>query len=169
MNEQQIEIEREGARRIDRRSFLKYSGIAVGALAVAEIGTIGFRYAQPRVAEGDFGGVIAVGAVDDFPTGSITHIPNGRFYIARLDDGGFLALHQRCTHLGCTVPWDQAAGQFICPCHNSQFDDTGDVLNPPAPRPLDLFSVSIEGDIVSVDTGTTISRDDFDPSQAVYA
>jgi cytochrome b6-f complex iron-sulfur subunit len=154
---------------IDRRSFFKYAGIAVGALAVAEAGLIGLRYVQPRLAEGEFGGTIAAGMVDDFPIGSVTHITNGRFYITRLDDGGFLALHQRCTHLGCTVPWDQAAGQFICPCHNSQFDDTGDVLNPPAPRPLDLFPITIEAGQVLVDTGTTIARDDFDPSQAVYA
>ncbi|MEN8114584.1 MAG: Rieske 2Fe-2S domain-containing protein [Actinomycetota bacterium] len=169
MNEQPINITRGDDPAIDRRSFLKYAGIAVGALAVAEVGMIGLRYVQPRLAEGDFGGVIAAGAVDDFPPGSVTHITNGRFYVTRLDDGGFLALHQRCTHLGCTVPWDQAAGQFICPCHNSQFDDTGDVLNPPAPRPLDLFPITIEDGTVMVDTSTKISRDDFDPAQAVHA
>ncbi|MEN8234819.1 MAG: Rieske 2Fe-2S domain-containing protein [Actinomycetota bacterium] len=169
MNEQPIEITPEDEPAIDRRSFLKYAGIAIGALAAVELGAIGFGYAQPRLAEGDFGSVITAGAVDDFPPGSVTHITNGRFYLTRLEDGGFLALHQRCTHLGCTVPWDQAANQFICPCHNSQFDDTGEVLNPPAPRPLDLFPVSIEDGSVMVDTGTKISRDDFDPSQAVYA
>ena len=82
----------------------------------------------------------------------MTHISNGRFYLARLEDGGFLALYQRCTHLGCNVPWDQAAGAFICPCHSSQFSAEGDVLNAPAPRPLDLFAVTIEDGEVLVDT-----------------
>jgi len=154
---------------IDRRSFLKHAGIAVGALAVIELGGVGFAYLQPRVAEGDFGSVITAGTVDDFPPGSVTHIANGRFYLTRLDDGGFIALHQRCTHLGCSVPWDQSAQQFICPCHNSQFDDVGSVLNPPAPRPLDRFAVTIESGMVKVDTGSAIARDAFDPAQVVYA
>ena len=169
MDDQPIEIAPSHENDTSRRSFIKYASIAVGALATAELGAIGLAYIQPRLAEGDFGSLIIAGAVDDFPPGTVTHITNGRFHLTRLDDGGFLALHQRCTHLGCTVPWDQAAGQFICPCHNSQFDDTGDVLNPPAPRPLDLFPVSIEDGMVKVNTGSTISRDDFDPPQAVYA
>ena len=40
----------------------------------------------------------------------------------------------------------------MCPCHASSFDITGDVLSPPAPRPLDIFPVRIENDIVKVDT-----------------
>ena len=44
----------------------------------------------------------------------------------------------------------------------------GDVLNPPAPRPLDLFPITIEDGLVKVDTGSPITRQDFDPSQMVY-
>jgi cytochrome b6-f complex iron-sulfur subunit len=153
---------------IDRRSFLKYAGIAVGALAAIELGGIGFAYLQPRVVEGDFGSIITAGDVDDFPPGSVTQIVNGRFYLTRLDDGGFLALYQRCTHLGCSVPWNQTEQQFICPCHNSQFDRAGTVLNPPAPRPLDRFALTIQAPMVKVDTGSALTRDDFDASQVVY-
>ena len=39
-----------------------------------------------------------------------------------LEDGGFLALHRQCTHLGCTVPWVPARQAFVCPCHASAFD-----------------------------------------------
>jgi len=169
MNEQPIDITHSDEPSVDRRSFLKIAGIAVGALTVAELGGIGLAYLHPRTAEGDFGSVITAGAVDDFPPGSVTHITNGRFYLTRFDDGGFLALHQRCTHLGCTVPWDQATEQFVCPCHNSQFDDAGSVLNPPAPRPLDRFAVTIDAGMVMVDTSSAIARDDFDVSQVVYA
>ena len=68
-----------------------------------------------------------------------------------INAGGFLALARRCTHLGCTVPWVEDEDRFVCPCHASAFDITGDVLSPPAPRPLDIFAVRIENDIVKVD------------------
>ncbi len=154
---------------ISRKDFLKIIWAGLGGVALLEFGGIFLAYLQPRLAEGEFGSILSAGAIDDFPPGSITHITNGRFYLARLDDGGFMALYHRCTHLGCTVPWEQAENQFICPCHNSKFDTRGDVLNPPAPRPLDLFPVAfVEGQVV-VDTGKTISRQGFDPSQVVYA
>jgi cytochrome b6-f complex iron-sulfur subunit len=43
------------------------------------------------------------------------------------------------------------------------------VLNPPAPRPLDLFPVSIEDGVVLVDTSHPQQRDRFAPEQVVYA
>lgn len=152
-----------------RRDFLKLSWGALIGLVALEMGGIAMTYMQPKVTEGEFGSVIIAGVVDDFPPGSVSHISNGRFYLARLQDGGFLALYQRCTHLGCNVPWDQEANAFVCPCHNSQFTQDGSLVNPPAPRPLDLFPVSIEDGQVRVDTAKPISRQSFDPSQVVYA
>lgn len=152
-----------------RRDFLKLAWGALFGLITAEAGIMAVAYSQPRLAEGEFGSVFTCGAVDEFPPGSVTPFNQGRFYLARLEDGGFLGLYRKCTHLGCAVPWDQTRHEFICPCHASAFDETGAVLNPPAPRPLDLFAVSIEGGQVRVDTGAAMQRDAFDPSQLVYA
>ena len=157
------------APKVKRRDFLKLSWGILAGLVTAEFGGLTMAYMQPRLAEGEFGSVISVGNVDDFPPGSVTHISDGRFYLSRLADGGFLALYQRCTHLGCNVPWDQTANAFICPCHNSQFTSDGSLVNPPAPRPLDLFPVIIEDGVVKVDTGKPLNRQTFDPSQVVYA
>jgi cytochrome b6-f complex iron-sulfur subunit len=96
----------------------------------------------------------------------VTAFRDGEFYLARLQDGGFLALHRKCTHLGCTVPWIADEQRFACPCHASAFDMHGDVLSSPAPRPLDLFSVQIENGIVKVDTAKPIRRGRFEPLQA---
>ncbi len=152
-----------------RRDFLKLAWVGLGALALAEAGGMAVAFSLPRLAEGDFGGLMTAGTVDTFPPGSVTSFNSGRFYLSRLADGGFLALYRKCTHLGCAVPWDQPAEQFICPCHASAFDARGDVLNPPAPRAMDLFPVTIENGLVKVDTGTVIQRDRFDPAQVVYA
>lgn len=45
-------------------------------------------------------------------------------YLVRTDDG-LLALSARCTHLCCTVAWQESHGQFICPCHGSRYDARG--------------------------------------------
>jgi len=152
-----------------RRDFLNLLWIGLGGAVTLEMAALTLAYTQPRLTEGEFGSIINVGFVDEFPPGSVTHIPDGRFYLVRLQDGGFLAIYQRCTHLGCSVPWDQAQGQFVCPCHNSQFTSVGDVLNSPAPRPLDLFPITIQDNMIMVDTGRLIERDRFDPSQVTYA
>jgi len=154
---------------VSRRDVLRTAWAGLGGLVALELGLVTLAYMQPRLAEGEFGGVITVGSVDEFPSGSVTHVSNGRFYLVRLEDGGFLAVYQRCTHLGCSVPWDQSAQRFVCPCHSSQFDMSGEVENPPAPRPLDLFQVMIEEDVVKVNTSQPLTRQEFEPDQVVYA
>lgn len=154
---------------VPRRSFLKLAAWGtLGAVTAAELGYAGFRFIAPRKAEGEFGGVFVVGAVEDFPPGSVTPFLEGRFFLVRLMDGGFLALYRACTHLGCAVPWDAEKGRFVCPCHGSEFEPDGAVLNPPAPRPLDLFAITIDAGQVSVNTGAKTHRDRTDASHAVY-
>ncbi len=153
---------------IKRRDFLKYVWGAAGLAVLGEAGWVGLKFFSPQVVEGEFGGVFEVGAVDGFPPGSVTPFNAGRFYLVRLTDGGFLALYRKCTHLGCAVPWEPAEHKFICPCHASEFEMDGQVLNPPAPRPLDRFVVSIEAGQIRVDTGTTITRDHTHTDDRVY-
>lgn len=159
---------KEEKTKTSRRDFMKAAWALTGSLVALEFGGLTLAYLQPRLAEGEFGGTVTAGKLDDFPPGSMTHIANGRFYLSRLEDGGFLAIYQRCTHLGCNVPWDQEQGMLVCPCHSSQFDVHGDVLNPPAPRPLDLFRVSIVDGDVRVDTSAPVPREKFENSQVVY-
>jgi Rieske Fe-S protein len=44
-----------------------------------------------------------------------------------------LAFDAVCPHAGCVVQYDQGNGVFVCPCHNSVFNEkTGAVENGPA-------------------------------------
>lgn len=154
-------------KKLGRREFL---GVAwAGMLGVLAMQTTVFlaRFLKP-VTGGGFGGLVYAGKVDEFPIGSLNRILSGRFYLVR-NETGFLALWQRCTHLGCAVPWDEAAGQFHCPCHGSLFNTEGEVTGGPAPRPMDIFPVLIRSGEVWVDTSKPIERTQYDPSQAAPA
>ena len=152
---------------MSRRNFLKLGAAALSALATLEIFGASLLFLKPRSLEGEFGGVVEAGPVDSFPPGSITEFPDGRFFLIRTEDGGFLAVYRRCTHLGCSVGWEPTANEFVCPCHGSHFDFYGDVQNPPAPRALDTFAVRIEDGVVLVDTSRAQPRDRFDTDQIV--
>jgi cytochrome b6-f complex iron-sulfur subunit len=74
-------------------------------------------------------------------------------------DGTYwIALYQRCVHLGCTVPFRDDCVSFKCPCHGSHYNSDGEYLDGPAPRSLDRFAFSFSGEDVLVDTGTLNNR-----------
>lgn len=155
---------------VTRRETLRRLWRILGIVALFEIVAAAGWYLwprKPRPKEGAYGGVVTAGPVDGFAAGSVTAFAKGQFYLVRLEDGGFLALSRKCTHLGCTVPWSEVDRRFACPCHASAFGVTGEVLSPPAPRPLDLYRVTIEDGVVKVDTSVAVVRERFEPSQAV--
>ena len=154
-----------------RRSFLTKLLIGLGFIALVEFVWVLISFLRPRrhkASETNSEAIITAGPVDSFTPGSVTAFVRGRFYLSRLEEGGFLALSRKCTHLGCTVPWIEKDKKFECPCHASAFDITGDVINPPAPRALDIYQVFIENNIVKVNTGKLIKRSEFRPEQVAY-
>ena len=154
-----------------RRSFLTKLWIGLGALALAEFIGVVVAFLWPRkfhTAEGGFGDIIVAGRVEAFALNTVTAFPMGHFYLCRFEDGGFLALSRKCTHLGCTVPWIEEDKKFVCPCHSSAFDMRGNVINTPAPRALDLYAISIENNMVKVNTGRRIRRTQFRAEQVTY-
>lgn len=57
----------------------------------------------------------------------------------RVPDLPYVAISNRCTHVGCPVRYAQAAGSFICPCHGGVYNARGEVIGGPPVRPLDRF------------------------------
>jgi Rieske Fe-S protein len=154
-----------------RRSFLNKVWAVLGTLAVAQMVVLIVSFFRPRAPRKSASGtdaVVIAGHVDSFETGSVSAFVQGGFYLARLDDGGFLAMSRTCTHLSCTVPWVSGENKFICPCHSSEFDIRGNVISPPAPRALDVYPVAIENNVVKVDTGKLVKRSGSVPGHIAY-
>ena len=157
--------------RLPRRGFLSLLWKVLTGVAILEMAALVvafFRSRESRPEKTDETGIIDAGPVDAYADGSVTAFVQGRFYLCRLENGGFLAVSRQCTHLGCTVPWNETEKKFICPCHASTFDIRGDRLSPPASRPLDLYPVSIVNGMIRVDAGTRIRRSEFRPDQVVF-
>ena len=154
-----------------RRSFLNKLWIGLGALAFGEMIAMiiaFFRPGRKLTSIVDEETIVIAGPLDNFEPGSVSAFVQGKFYLARLDDGGFLAMSRSCTHLGCAIPWVEKENRFICPCHSSAFEITGEVANPPAARSLDLYQVRIENNILKVDTSQVRKRSGFAADQVTY-
>jgi menaquinol-cytochrome c reductase iron-sulfur subunit len=64
--------------------------------------------------------------------------------------GEFIAISNRCMHLGCPVRFVPASARFICPCHGGVYDFTGSVSGGPPVRPLDRFYTRVRDGQVEV-------------------
>ena len=153
-------------------------------LHLAVVGVLGppLDFAWPRRSAAGFGGDIFVSA-DQVPAPGSEPVRflTGRFYLTHFapgqedSPGGVLAIYQKCTHLGCTVPWrpdfqfEGTTGWFRCPCHGSTYTKGAAILVfGPAPRPLDLFEVRAneDGGLV-VNTGAIVKGSQDNPKRAV--
>ncbi|MCF8381913.1 MAG: ubiquinol-cytochrome c reductase iron-sulfur subunit [Bacteroidales bacterium] len=154
-----------------RRSFIKrtWKWLGIAALAELTIFTFGMLRQGKKNDDKLNANLMDAGGVEDFPINSVTADRVNRYFLIRLEDGGFLALSIICSHLGCSVLWNKEKEQFLCPCHSSAFDKFGDVMNSPAPRALDYFPVIIESGKVLVDLSKKIQRRGFDKKQISYA
>jgi Rieske Fe-S protein len=68
--------------------------------------------------------------------------------VTHLSGDTYHALDSRCTHQACTVA--ATTPTLNCPCHGSRFNLAGGVVNGPAPRPLNSYAVTREGDTLTV-------------------
>lgn len=155
--------------RITRREFTRKIWAGLGIVAGLEVLGVSFSFLLSSKKPDAASNLKSVGNVQDIPVNSVIPFRNGKFYLVRMNDGGFIALSLSCTHLGCSITWDPEEKKFLCPCHASQFNIEGEVLSPPAPRPLDYYPVIIEDGLVKVDTGRRLKRNAFNSKQLTYA
>ena len=148
-------------RRVTRRTFIGWwmAGILTAFAVTGVLPILVFFWPAPP--KGQTKGPITIALdkpLDQLPEGSATKIlsptsPNSAFIMADgggdnakgdLAFGGYVVktsgnvevFAQNCSHLGCSINFNQAAGTFDCPCHGSRFNLDGTVLHGPAQAPL---------------------------------
>lgn len=152
--------------RTSRRDFLRWTvmGASTFFLAESAAGFVAFFWPNKI---GAFGSEINVPAANIPKVGADPVVDrDGKFWLINNEDGA-LAIYWKCVHLGCTVPWNATEKTFHCPCHGSIYDKHGVRIAGPAPRPLDIMKITVDGSAVKVDTGEITIRSAYDPSQAV--
>jgi cytochrome b6-f complex iron-sulfur subunit len=166
---------------VTRRQFLNRSIVGMFTLSLSGFGAACIAFLWPSLS-GGFGSKIKVSQkLSDIQQTFITtkapvYIPEGRMYLQPYPkeaipkakgvaayaavlpgmEAGVVALYQKCVHLGCRVPWCQSSQWFECPCHGSKYNRVGEKKGGPAPRGLDRFVVSVDGESVTVDTKLVI-------------
>ena len=129
-----------------RREFLQKTsivsvGMACGGLNALVSGCSSYRYAVYRVDEGNL-----VIAKSDFELDPFVLVRYPAFpasiYILKISENKYSALLLECTHKRCEVK--PSPEILICPCHGSEYSNTGEVLKSPAEK--DLVSFPIRSD-----------------------
>jgi nitrite reductase/ring-hydroxylating ferredoxin subunit len=140
---------------LDRREFLA-QGWKVGAALLAAAGAwTTWDLLKPRLGAG-FAAKVKTVSPDAVPANTVLEIPEARAYLTKINDE-VVALSEKCTHLGCRVPFCDSSGQFECPCHGTVFNRAGDHQTGPAPRGMDMYKVEIVEGVIEIDTSEVIS------------
>lgn len=147
-----------GSPEVSRRSF--YVGIiySVWGLITASVAAPAGVYLLFPPSNKKTENWIDAGDIGSIPTGTPTEVSfqhkrvdgwkvtseKTTAWVVRESEDKVTAYAPQCTHLGCAYHWENQSSTFVCPCHNSEFSKTGEVLTGPAPRPLDRYPVKIE-------------------------
>jgi len=115
------------------------SGAAMMLAEVAEASTVKPARLRLRVA--------------DYPalqnTGGSVQLQFSQIYppltVNRVSSTEFATLDSICTHAGCTVDkFEASLGVMQCPCHGSEFDARGRVVNGPADQDMNAYATTFD-------------------------
>ncbi len=149
---------------VTRRRFMELNALAVGGIATAALTLPALGLAIGPILEDTTADVfVDVGPEADFSADTyvskvITIVDDvgeagkATVYVRRHDPRRdvdrfgqpYVALSNRCMHVGCPVRYVQASQRFLCPCHGGVYEFDGEVTGGPPVRPLDRFFTKVE-------------------------
>ncbi|MEX1139703.1 MAG: Rieske 2Fe-2S domain-containing protein [Bacteroidota bacterium] len=138
----------------DRRTFLRISGMAVGGLAIGSVNLACAASLAPRMrADVANSRILFDTAIPELARPGDAVALESLFLeypilLIRREDASFSAVSTECTHRGCEVKKEREL--LRCPCHDSAFDFSGNVLNGPAEHPLRHYAVNVKGSVVEI-------------------
>jgi cytochrome b6-f complex iron-sulfur subunit len=137
---------------MDRKDFIKKSMLLAGMVA----GGAAFLESCSKQNSSPASTAPTVDFTIDISTSQYNSLQHNGNYIyansviiARDNNGNFIALYDVCPHAGCTVQFN-GASQFPCPCHGSNFDSSGNVIQGPATSGLKKYNTTLTGTMLRV-------------------
>lgn len=136
----------------ERRSMISW---LLGGGVAASLGSFFFPVIRflnpPKITEAAVDEVMA-GKVNEMKanTGKVIKFGNKPALLVRVNDTQFKAFSAVCTHLNCTVQYQESTSQIWCACHNGTYDLNGRVVSGPPPKPLDEFAVHVRGEDIII-------------------
>jgi cytochrome b6-f complex iron-sulfur subunit len=70
--------------------------------------------------------------------------------VIRTSATAVIALSAICTHSGCSMDFDASRALLTCPCHGSEFDETGAVKVGPARRALAVYTATLANNVITL-------------------
>lgn len=127
---------------MDRRRFV----LTCAAVPLATA-CVRYRYVQGRMEAGRV--VVLRSALQGNPY-ALVEVPSLSFpvFVHESSPGEFTAVLTRCMHRGCTV--EPADGHLVCPCHGSEYSNSGAVLKGPTEKPLIRFAVNTDAEHIYI-------------------
>jgi 3-phenylpropionate/trans-cinnamate dioxygenase ferredoxin component len=100
------------------------------------------------------GSLVEVAKTDDLEPGQGICVEVEGKRIALFNIGGiYHAIDDTCTHVGGPLSEGEIEEHVVtCPWHGAQFNlKTGEVLGPPARKPIRVYKVQVEGDSIKIE------------------
>jgi glycine/D-amino acid oxidase-like deaminating enzyme/nitrite reductase/ring-hydroxylating ferredoxin subunit len=73
--------------------------------------------------------------------GKVVTFNDQKIALYKEENGAIHAVSPACTHLKCSVAWNDAERSWDCPCHGARYSVNGTVLNGPAVKDLENIEV----------------------------
>ncbi len=111
-----------------------------------------FRFMNPPAVPEAAVNEVAAGKVGDLKanSGKIVKFGARPVLLIRTGEANWRAFSAVCTHLNCTVQYQEASHQIWCACHNGLYDLNGRVVSGPPPKSLEEYTVHIRGEEVVI-------------------
>ncbi len=143
---------------IGRRDFfglaVKGLGTLIGAILAIPLGGYLLSPVLRKTSDESW---VSLGRTDKFASGQPTRVEYSyekqdgwmktkvsRYAFVAAGPAGFSVFSPICSHLGCSVGWNEEKKLFQCPCHGGVYDASGKVVSGPPPKPLTRFETKVE-------------------------
>jgi cytochrome b6-f complex iron-sulfur subunit len=135
-----------------RRSFVQW--MLGGGLSASILSFLypAIRFMMPPQAAEASVNEVPAGKVSDLKpnTGKIVKFGARPVLLMRVGESEWKAYSAVCTHLNCTVQFQEATQKIWCACHNGFYDLNGQVVSGPPPRSLEEYAVHLKAEEVII-------------------